>query len=86
MKFFTDKKFTKRMIILLVVIIIFNVIAPIYHVSADGEDTDEEFGGKLFRPIFRFIAGIGDLVVRGLQKLLIGNGDIVIDNPRKIRQ
>ena len=61
MKLFTNKGFIKKIVILLIAIIIFNILAPIYHVSADD---DESFGGKLFRPIFQFIAGVGDLVVR----------------------
>lgn len=73
MKFFTNKGVTKKIILLLITIIIFNVLAPIYHVSADA---DESFAGKLFRPILQFFAGVGDLCIRGLQKMFIGNGDI----------
>ena len=76
MKIITNKKTIKRIIMLLVVVIIFNTIMPIYHVSAD-EDTD--FAGKLFRPLFLFATTVADLVESGLQWIFMGDGQINVE-------
>lgn len=73
MKLFANKKLFKKIVILLVTITLVNALMPLHIVSAD---TDEDFGGALFRPIMQFLAGIGDLVVSGLQWIFIGDGDI----------
>ncbi|MDO5556006.1 MAG: hypothetical protein Q4G09_05105 [Clostridia bacterium] len=44
--------------------------------QAEVEANDEEQGGKLFQPIAKFFAGIGDLVIKGLQEFFIGDGNI----------
>ena len=73
MKLFANKKLFKKIVILLVIITFINVLTPLHMVSAD---TDEDFGGALFRPICQFIAGIGDLLISGLQWMFMGDGDI----------
>lgn len=73
MKLFANKKLFKKIVILLVIITLINALTPLHMVSAD---TDEDFGGALFRPICQFIAGIGDLLISGLQLMFIGDGDI----------
>lgn len=82
MKLFANKKLFKKIVILLVTITLVNALIPLHMVSADA---DEDFGGSLFRPIFRFFAGIGDLLVRGLQWIFIGSGDIKVDGKYQIR-
>ena len=72
----TNKKFFKVISLMLVIIFITNVFMPIYSYAAASDDTDEETGGKLFRPIFKLFAGVGDLVIKGLQKIFIGDDDI----------
>ena len=44
---------------------------------------DEDIGGKLFNPIFKLLAGCGDLIIKGLQLIFLGDGDIRIENPRR---
>lgn len=75
MKLFANKKLFKKIVILLVVITLVNALIPLHMVSADA---DKDFGGPLFRPMCRFFAGIGDLLIRGLQDIFIGSGDINI--------
>lgn len=73
MKLFANKKLFKKIVILLVVITLVNALIPLHIVSADA---DEDFGGALFRPICQFLAGIGDLLLSGLQWIFIGDPDI----------
>lgn len=73
MKLFANKKLFKKIVILLVIITLVNALMPLYMVSADA---DEDFGGALFRPICQFFAGIGDLLISGLQWIFIGDGEI----------
>lgn len=77
MKLFANKKLFKKIVILLVFITLVNAVIPLHMVSADA---DEDYGGRLFRPLFRFFAGVVDLLVRGLQNIFIGSGDIKPDN------
>lgn len=73
MKLFANKKLFKKIVILLVTIILVNALMPLHMVSADA---DEDFGGALFRPICQFFAGMGDLLISGLQWIFIGDGEI----------
>ena len=73
MKLFANKKLFKKIVILLVTITLVNALMPLHMVSADA---DEDFGGALFRPICDFIAGVGDLVISGLQWIFIGDTNI----------
>lgn len=49
-------------------------------------DADSTAGGKLFKPVFKLFAAVGDLLIKMLQYLFIGDGDIRVENPRKIRE
>lgn len=82
MKNLTNKKAFKTISLMLVIIFITNVFMPIYSYA----DEDEETGGKLFKPIFKLFAGIGDLVMKGLQRIFIGNGDIKGEGISEIEQ
>ena len=42
----------------------------------EAENSDSVTGGKLFRPVFQLLAGIGDLVIKMLQGEFIGDYDI----------
>lgn len=77
MKLFANKKLFKKIVILLVIITFINVLTPLHMVSAD---TDEDFGGAVFRPFCQFIAAIGDLAMSGLQWMFIGDGNIKAAN------
>lgn len=78
MEFFTNQKNTKKIIIAILLVMTFNFIAP--NISF-ADDDDDVFGGKLFEPLFQLIATVGDLVIRGLQKLFLGDGTIELENP-----
>ena len=78
----TSKKIFKTISFMLVIIFITNVFIPIYSYA----DEDEETGGKLFKPIFKLFAGVGDLVIKGLQRIFIGNGDIKGEGINEIEQ
>ena len=75
MKIFTNKEIIKKISLLLVVVILMNVFIPF---SSYAKDEDEENGGKLFKPIFKMFAWVGDLVISGLQKIFIGDGTIKV--------
>jgi len=81
MSFFDSKRKVKIICIMLTFVIAFMSIIPSYSMAAS--DPDEKEGGTLFKPVFRLFAGIGDLVVKGLQKIFVGDGDIKIQNPRR---
>lgn len=77
MKIFMDKKINKKIIIAILLIMSFNFISPTI--------SNADFGGALFKPISQLLEAVADLVIKGLQKMFIGYGDIRIENPRKIR-
>jgi hypothetical protein len=77
MKLFTNKEIRKKIIIAILLVMSFNFISPTI--------SDADFGGALFKPISQLLQGIGDLVIKGLQKIFVGYGDIRVENPRKIR-
>ena len=85
MKFYEDKKKIKVISIILVLLMVFIAVIPNYSIASSGEAEDKKEGGKLFNPVFRLFAAVGDLVVKGLQKIFVGEEDIRIENPRKIR-
>jgi len=76
MKFLQNKGISKKIIIAILLVMSFNFISPIA-VQAD-------FGGALFKPIAELLRTIGDLVIKGLQKIFVGYGDIRVENPRKV--
>ncbi|MBQ3145570.1 MAG: hypothetical protein IJB90_03245 [Clostridia bacterium] len=82
MKVLTNKKNLKILSIILIFSVVLISIIPNYSFA----DEDDDTGGKLFKPIFKLFAGVGDLVVKGLQKIFVGDGNIRIENPRKIRK
>ena len=82
MKTFENKKNIKIVALVLILLSLFITIIPNFVYA----DEDEDIGGTLFTPVFKLFAGVGDLFVKGLQKIFIGDGDIKIQNPRKIRK
>ncbi len=72
MKFFVKNGINKKTVIL--VILIFNLINP---------NISEGYGGALFKPIFQLISGVGDLCLKGLQYMFMGDGDIMVEAPDK---
>lgn len=83
MRLFTDKKIIKVISSLLIILIIFSFVNPIITYA---EDEDEQVGGKLFKPIFKLFAGVGDLLIQGLQQLFIGDSEIKGDGINEIEQ
>lgn len=77
MKFFSNKQISKKIIIAILLVMSFNFISPIVS-KADA-------GGDLFKPIAELLEHIADLVIKGLQKVFIGYGDIIVENIRKSR-
>lgn len=77
MRIFTNKELNKKIIIAILLIMLFNFISPTI--------SNADFGGALFKPISQLLQVIGDLVIKALQKMFIGYGDIRIENPREIR-
>ena len=84
MKLYKDKKKIKIISIILVLLMVFIAIIPNYSIAGSSNSEDEDVGGSLFNPVFRLFAAVGDLVVKGLQKTFVGDGDIRIENPRQI--
>ena len=72
MKIVANKSLIKKISVALIVIILLNTFIPFY----SNADEDEETGGKLFKPVFKMFAAIGDLVIKGLQNIFLGDGDI----------
>ena len=68
MKFFTKKETSKKIIIAILLVMTFNFISP--------NISQADFGGALFKPIAQLLQAIGDLVIQGLQKMFIGDGQI----------
>lgn len=61
MKFLSNKKFTQKIIIVLIAIILFNFAVPIRAQAA------WDWTGSLFEPIADLICGIGDAIINALQ-------------------
>lgn len=72
MKFFKDKQLNKVIILILIFTMSYNFIIP-NHVQAISGD---QFGGALFKPISQLLCKVGDLVIGGLQKYFLGDGEI----------
>ena len=68
MKFCTNKDTSKKIIIAILIVMSFNFISPTV--------SRADFGGDLFKPIAQLLQAIGDLVIKGLQKIFVGDGDI----------
>lgn len=79
MKVLTNKKNFKILSLILIFSVVLISIIPNYSMA----DEDTDVGGKLFKPVFKLFAGVGDLVIKGLQEIFVGDGDIRVDNPRK---
>lgn len=69
MKFFTKQKFVRKILITLLVVIMFNFTMPI--------QSQADFGGKLFKPIFQLIAAIADVPIGLLQHAMLNTNNII---------
>ena len=69
MKIFTKKNFVRKIIITLLVVIMFNFTMPI--------QSQADFGGKLFKPIFQLIAAIADVPIGLLQHTMLNTNNII---------
>ncbi len=74
MKFFNTNINVKKVIIITLIVMLFNFMAPVV--------SQADFGGALFKPISQLLCGIADLVIKAAQKIFIGYGDIRVENPR----
>lgn len=84
MKLLGNKKNIKIVSLILIFLTVFLSVIPYNTFAASSaERTDAGIGGRLFNPIFKLFAASGDLVIKGLQKIFVGDGDIRIENPRK---
>ena len=80
MERFVNKKIINIITLILLFLTVFISIMPNYILAASAEETDEETGGKLFRPIFQLFSGVGDLVMKTLQYYLYSDFDIKDDS------
>lgn len=83
MNLFAEKKTTKTLILIILLVTIFTFITPNYCFAA--KSTEEKWGGKLFRPIANFIAFIPDLVINLLQEFLWDGSNVESDGKIFIR-
>ena len=77
MKFFTDKKISKKIIISIVIVMLFNFTSPTI------SQADEDDGGALFRPVCELLLTVSDLILGKLQKYFIGIEKIEFDGRTK---
>ena len=71
MKFFTNKETNKKILIALIIVMLFNFTSPTV--------SRADIGGTLFTPIASLLEAIGDLLIKGLQKIFLGDGKIATD-------
>jgi len=70
MKLFTNKENSKKIVIIILLIMSFNFMTP--------RISQADFGGKLFKPIAQLLRGLGDLTMQALQLFFIGDGTIEV--------
>lgn len=73
MKLFTNKEISKKIVIAIVLVMLFNFISPTVSQAADI--------GLLFTPLMEFLLTVSDLVLAGLQGYFVGNDKIAYDAP-----
>ena len=78
MKSFTNKNWIKKIIISIIILISFSFVVPNYSHAGT-------LGGDLFKPIAQLICDVGDLVIKGLQLMFMGDGDIRAESPDTAR-
>ncbi len=76
MNFLKSKNKIKYIIICIILIILMNVILPKPIYAGLITDTIADIGGSLMEVIFRFVAGIFDLIMKILQGFFLEDGDI----------
>ena len=74
MKLFTNKEISKKIVIAIIIVMLFNFTSPT--VSHAGGDI-----GVLFTPLMEFLCTVADLVLEGLQGYFVGNREIAYDGP-----
>lgn len=81
MNLITNKKLTKILMSIAVLIMIFTFILPKYSLATS---KDEKLGGKLFRPIAQLLAFFGDLSIELAQQFLWDGSTINKENGYKV--
>ena len=78
MKNFTKKSIIHKIAIVLIVLMLFNFIAPMpSHIShADGGDGG--IGGALFSPIVEFLVGVADWFISFIQQSIFGINETLV--------
>lgn len=83
MKFFTNQSIWKKIVIVLLIVLLFNVllIKPV-HAGSDSDNDVLEGGGKLLKPIFSLLVTVGDGIVNVLHSSIMGVDEslIVVNN------
>lgn len=69
MKFFTKKSTIQKIILALVIVILFNFTIP---VRVQAADAWEKFGGKILKELFKLLDSLGDVIMGGLSKAMVG--------------
>lgn len=84
MKIFNNKKYLRKIVVTLIIILLFNFAIPLQVRASDEDDSgDDAFGGKLFKPIFQFFASIGDVVEGALNHMMLGTKKMVSSSTLK---
>lgn len=81
MNLITNKKTTKFIVSIILFAIVLNFALPNYAIAAS---SDENLGGKLFRPIAQLLAFFADLAVELAQDFLWDGSEINADNDYKV--
>lgn len=81
MNLIVNKKIIKILMSIVIFIMISGFVLPNYSLA----DVDEQWGGKLFKPVANFFALIPDLVINLLQEFLWDGSNVGSDGKIYIR-
>ena len=85
MKNLNNRQFSKKIVIAILIVMSFNFLSPnILSVNANTWG-DENFGGKLFRPIAQLLCAVADVIISKLQETFIGTNVIEYDGTPRMR-
>ena len=88
-KFFTNKKIWKKIVVVILIIMAFNILTPIMPVFADGDENSDAAQdgdnlvdkGILMRPIMSLFVSIGDGLIYVMHQFIMGSTSTLIEIP-----